>query len=947
MNAELPYPSLKRLMALAWSLSSVALISAAAAPGPEPIVPEGGLSPGPYPNFSVTGANWVARGGTEFNGNVEMDLEENGPIPWSITRYNRGDFAVRLSPRDPIAARSNLGQGFTEVQNALASEAPGQAWAPHHARGILLATARQNGPITWPDGEGPFFPTIAAATGSTGNGFDMITGNFDNGDSDITTGKAGAVGEGNFNFATAWFPYDQGWLGGDAAGPDPDGISSWTSPNAHAAGLSANLVEWIDLIEGSGLFGGLARLRLPGVNTLEDGMVFTISTDGASDVNIVGVAPDEDGNSWLVTIREDAAIHPEDLASANQSEFEFLYVPFNTRNLIGGLVEGASGAKRNSVGEFTINRTFTGTYELTIPGKTGADGLLILQVADLEPNTFPPMASRAFLSYEFKDGKFIIQSRKTVSDTAADLADASFYFAWVDFSTPLVPPEGPRMRSLPTVVVSGEFTNSRETSLALSTHEPEVLVTYVDAINADGLTDPITNVPATAVMLGRFYDAITLTPTSDPFPIFGSPVGALARNAVDYNPVSKQYVVVANARNYNDLGKHVVLIALVNPQSAGDGNRVAKAFIHDPATPENYDDVAVAVSQANGNFLLVAERAFPEEGEGTIGALYNSEGELLTALYTRLDLLQSVGDEDDPDVIYLPGLDVFLYVSNTDNSNGSTGTLSNRIVGSIVETIPDAGGRLVVRTEQVLSDGAPEGRPEGHPASLLNPFNGQLITAYDAGNNTSLGDLSFFNLGSPPDYVFTEAQPEVPYLAGPAPGVPFRHQHPQLAADPDRGVIVLGFNAVGSTIGLPPAYAFLVLGPDGQPLPSQFGAPYFLAAAPGGIDNGANNHIIKYSPTAGQFLVSFRSGNQSWLTGLQITSSHLEMTLPALSAALHGNTVTLSWPAGAEGFQLESSGSITPADWKAVDLNPTRDGDLNKVEVTPTLSAEFYRLRKP
>lgn len=63
----------------------------------------------------------------------------------------------------------------------------------------------------------------------------------------------------------------------------------------------------------------------------------------------------------------------------------------------------------------------------------------------------PPLASRAFLSYEFKNGKFVIQSRKTTSDTTADLADASFYVAWVDFTAPLAPPEGPRFRSVPAV----------------------------------------------------------------------------------------------------------------------------------------------------------------------------------------------------------------------------------------------------------------------------------------------------------------------------------------------------------------------------------------------------------------------------------------------------------------------------------------------------------------
>ena len=97
------------------------------------------------------------------------------------------------------------------------------------------------------------------------------------------------------------------------------------------------------------------------------------------------------------------------------------------------------------------------------------------------------MASKAFLSYEFNStsGKFVIQSRKTTSDTVADLADASFYVAWVDFAAPLAPPDGPRMRSSDPVLVAagtGDETSTispRNGNLAANTDEPELLVVVV------------------------------------------------------------------------------------------------------------------------------------------------------------------------------------------------------------------------------------------------------------------------------------------------------------------------------------------------------------------------------------------------------------------------------------------------------------------------------------
>src|SRR5690606_893377 len=143
----------------------------------------------------------------------------------------------------------------------------------------------------------------------------------------------------------------------------------------------------------------------------------------------------------------------------------------------------------------------------------------------------------------------------------------------------------------------------------------------------------------------------------------------------------------------------------------------------------------------------------PDEGEAVVGAMFSAAGEILTPEVTRLDVLQSIGDEDDPDVIYLEEQDAFLYFGNTDNSNGSDGPYSNRVAGALVDPQPDSQGRLVTRPEQAIGDAQPEGVAEGHPAALENPFNGELIVAFDAGNDTPNGSLAFVNIGPAPDYV--------------------------------------------------------------------------------------------------------------------------------------------------------------------------------------------------
>ena len=306
-----------------------------------------------------------------------------------------------------------------------------------------------NGPIDWNDGTGPFYPVIAAGTGgSSGAGYSMVDGSFGKGDVDIQTGKAGdqssaASPEGNFNFASSWFPYAQGWVGGAVANPDASGNSQWENPNAHSPGLESSVVSWPSV---GGVVGGTAILSLPGVNSLSDGMVFATSTQGASDVKIVSAAPKADGSSWVVSVRKASESDPAVLAQG-LAQFQFVYVPYSAAKLMGGYIS-ASGGTIKGQGAFTVSHNGTGTYSLTLPGKTGTNGVLLLQNASfLSGRT--DIADNNFLSYQYQEpidplagtnGTFIIQARHTGLRATFPLTDTSFYFAWVDFTDPLAPP---------------------------------------------------------------------------------------------------------------------------------------------------------------------------------------------------------------------------------------------------------------------------------------------------------------------------------------------------------------------------------------------------------------------------------------------------------------------------------------------------------------------------
>ena len=937
-----PFGSLSVGLALTCALWNPAL---AAPPGPDPQVPDGGSPPGPFPNTSVTAVSVDARGGATYDGNVEIPgLIGQGPIPWSINRYNRGDIALRLAPADPEAALNNLDQGYIEYGESAVTLPEHHAWRPSPLRGVVIPTVLQNGPIDWGDAQGGFFPTIAISESSSGPGYDMVTGAFGNGNLDINLGKAGTASEANFPFSATWFPYDQGWIGGEAAGPDIEGNPSWTSPNAHSTGITPGAVRWPDYPTGSFVYGGLAEVDLPGVSTTQ-GMLFAVSSDGSSDVNIVGVVPREDHTGWIVAMREDSATDGTTLVAADQSEFQFVYIPYDSPGLIGGHYPGTGVSASD---EYAITRTAAGTYELTISGKTATDGTLILQAAEEEPGTAAPiLPTRAFLSAEYDDtsGKFIIQARVTTSETDAALRDTGFYFAWIDFAQPLTPPPGPTLRSIAPIALTPEFTIFREAALGINTDEPEVLVTTVDSQNLGSYTDPITGEFATSALVGYFINPITMEQTRDPFIILGSPRGEISKHDVVYNPVSKQYNIVAGGRGYSPTGNHAPLVAIVNPNSvAGANDPVVRAFAYDQNTTSNYDDMVIAASAQNGNFLVVAEIAVSGEGEGTVGILFDQDGDPLVQQPGRIDNLQPTGDEDDPDIIYLDGLDVFLYTSNTDLSGG----LGNRVTGAVVQTTPTPGGALQVGTEQPLATGRFSGVAEGHPASILSPFNGEIITVFDlGGNNVERGGISYVDVGPAPGYAFTQAQSEGMYLNGtPGTGDPFRHNHPQIAVDPDSGVFLIGHNANQSTVGNPDAYVFTLLGPNGELLPSQLGTPYFYAETPGGTANSAFIHDVKYSPLSDSFIVVFNtSPGTTYVGSIEVTSNHLDGgDAPELTVTKSGSQIVVSWPDTATGFVLQSTDSLSNPNWMEVSTTPTQSGGMFQVTIDPSAPARFYRL---
>ena len=402
-----------------------------------------------------------------------------------------------------------------------------------------------------------------------------------------------------------------------------------------------------------------------------------------------------------------------------------------------------------------------------------------------------------------------------------------------------------------------------EVNVAVNTTEPEILITTVDPNNVSAFVDPISGEEAFAALLGQFFDPATLQPRGDPFIILGTVDQSFDTHEVDYNPITNQYVVVGSAQSQPPQFKQLPVIALVD---AGTG-KVAKAFVYDEDTPSELDDVSVAVSTKNGNFLLAAERDYPSAGdtEGVMAALFDKDGNVLTQDFGRIDTLEPGRDEDDPDVAYMPNNDVFVVITNIDPS-----TSPNIITATVVQPEPDADGNIQLGPQTIVSELRKE-VSAGHADVIENPFNDEVIIAfnYDSGNGG--GDLCYYSIGD--DGSLTKVRDQIFYMDAEA-NFPVGHRHPQLAADTNTGTIIVSHSATGG--GIVTGMVFSLLGPEGEMLPGrpEDTDPYTAAETDADISGSPNNHDVAYDPFSESYIIVWRVGDATQGVRVKVTSDH-------------------------------------------------------------------------
>jgi hypothetical protein len=443
---------------------------------------------------------WNSGGFASVSRDVIVSIDSQTPDGFSVARYQCGALDFLISPLDPVLSQYNLGPYSNPNRQRFAqgdiTNYSSQAYFPTPEEGFVISTVRKNGQ-QWND-TSPFFYAatyIQLDTTATGRGFSPETGVFRGGHFYTRTTKlvTGSPTDPASDLAglqrcavplsIAYFPYDQGWKAGyfDQASAAPgsiapgvpafkrtadpatligDGFGAFSGTSVsgitNILAPAANLFSWIDT-SGGAEFSGLAQLGLPGVNALTGGMLFTVANDegGSLRGNYANNAALPDGSGWYVALRgiEESKSDPA-LYVTDSSSFSFLYVPFDADNLIGARIRGTNGAVIRGAGTFTLSRLAAGRYALTIPGKTGTNGMLLVQNSGYlanQPIGKTNVVDTSFLSYEYGGtnspaNAFIIEARY-VEPTGgpgglgqALLRDADFNFVWVDFQNPLAPP---------------------------------------------------------------------------------------------------------------------------------------------------------------------------------------------------------------------------------------------------------------------------------------------------------------------------------------------------------------------------------------------------------------------------------------------------------------------------------------------------------------------------
>lgn len=227
-----------------------------------------------------------------------------------------------------------------------------------------------------------FGPDHIGISGMPGRAFIEVAGRFTEFGASPTfangwlalTDISGGGTEANFDLGFMYFPHSENWI-----------ASSVSSAGAFLAGNTTG-VTLIKDPDDPGRFS----LSIAGVDSRTSGMLFTVGGDNQTSGNTVATEVLPDGSGWEIISWDQGADflnNDGDLEADNGAAgtFHFVYVPYDSQNLIGGRIDD-DGSVLNGTPGFISSRTSAGTYLIQIPDGLGSflgpdDGLIIPNVS--------------------------------------------------------------------------------------------------------------------------------------------------------------------------------------------------------------------------------------------------------------------------------------------------------------------------------------------------------------------------------------------------------------------------------------------------------------------------------------------------------------------------------------------------------------------------------------
>lgn len=579
------------------------------------------------------------------------------------------------------------------------------------AQGILMSSVTQNGRDNGESGVNAgtnFCVSMIESQRLRTNVFDpgIILGAYFIPVNNANNTGAGGSDEYNINVAGAWFPYTNFYGGLARNSGDADGLSPTNNGVLNqflgTPGLALG-THFID--QGNGR--SQVILTNLGIDSRRDGVLLVAGGKNESANFALSQVNTNDG-TWNTFIKDNGATVADNF---EPDPIAFVFIPKTNTTVVSGRFKGNASIDMFSgtSPQFTVTSNGIGTYELKVPGRTPANGVLIISAEGGGTANLDNM-----VSYEANlagDG-WIIQSRDTAGHGLESIPanDGVVSFVYIPGSTPgigVIPTNN---------LLTTESGGTANFNVVLHTQPTDDVTIPVSSSNTgEGTvsTSSLTfttnnwNVPQTVTITGQ-NDALLDGPVG-----YTITLGAATSTDLNYNGINPDDVSVVNADN--EVGITVFPTSALQTTEAGG---TATFAVHLNTQPTA--DVTIGISSSN-------------TGEGTVSAsslTFNNVNYATDQIVTITGVNDNV---DDGNIAYT------ITTAAASSADGAYNGINPPDV-SVVNIDNDTAG--VVISQGLNRMNVTEGKTNGYTVVLTSQPTANVTVNVTSGNTAQGGTVT-------------------------------------------------------------------------------------------------------------------------------------------------------------------------------------------------------------